>query len=137
MSASVALQDALLTALKSDAALSALIGARVYDQPPPTAQFPYVEFGADYFRPNKADDLVYRVETLQIDVWTDDGGKKWPCKQIVDAVTEALDGVTLSMASPYACASCNVVLARVTDDPDGMKCHGIVQVEAGVEKRAV
>jgi hypothetical protein len=133
MSQSLALQDGVIALLKADPTLVGLIGGRVYDEPPKNPEFPYIDLGPSDFRPGRADELLFRVDTLQIDVWCETGGKKWPCRQIVDAVYAALDGIRPDLAAPYACTRLDVVLARVSDDPDPAKVHGIIQIEAGIE----
>jgi len=40
-----ALQAALRTALLADAGVAALVGARIYDEPPETTLYPYIRFG--------------------------------------------------------------------------------------------
>ncbi len=99
----------------------------------PGARGAWIAFGPSYFRPEGGDCLTYRVETLQLDVWCEKRGRKWPAKQIVDAVVSVIEAGGLALADPYALARLDVVLARVTDDPDGMTAHGIVQIEAGIE----
>lgn len=42
----LALQAGLVAALKADAGIAALVGARVYDEPPQGVVFPYVAIGA-------------------------------------------------------------------------------------------
>lgn len=133
MSAAVALQDALLGVLRADPGVQALVDGRVFDQLPSSIEYPYILLGVSYFRPENKDDVIYRVETFQLDVWSSDGGKKWPCRKIVDAVVSAFELTELSLAAPYACSKLDVVLARITDDPDGLRTHGIIQIEAGIE----
>lgn len=135
MSASVALQDAVLARLKADATVSGLVGDRVFDQAPDSSPYPYIALGASYVVPGRGDDLTYRVEVLQLDIWVDKSGRKWPAKEIVDAVISALDGASFDLADPYALSRCEVVLARVVDERDGLLVQGIVQIECGVETR--
>lgn len=130
MSASRAAQKALFDALNG------VISAPVYDGVPSAAAFPYVEFGASDFVPDNVDCITGRVETIQIDVWSRNQGKKHPTKVIVDEIYNVLHEQTLTMDDPYACATCDVVLARVMDDPDGITTHGVVQVSVAVECRA-
>lgn len=42
----LALRKAVIAALLADAGVAALVGARVYDEPPQAVVFPYVRFGA-------------------------------------------------------------------------------------------
>ncbi len=51
----LALQKSLVAALKADAGVTALVGARVYDQPPQTATRPYIRIGGIEPRPLRTD----------------------------------------------------------------------------------
>lgn len=133
MSASLSLQDAILAALKNDAEVQALVGARIWDRAPDKAAFPHITFGPSDIVPEDYECISARVETVQIDIWSRDQGKKWPCKRIVDAVKGALHRHTADLGD-HALASLRVTLARVVDDPDGITVHGIVTCEATVEE---
>lgn len=133
MSASVAFATAVGTALKANAGVTALVGQRIYDGRPANVVWPFISLGVSTANPERVDCVVMRTETLQIDVWVAEGGKVWPARQIVDAVVAALDGVKLVLAEPHAVSRCDVVLARVMDDPDPMVAHGVVTLEAGIE----
>ncbi len=142
MSASQALQRMIVAVLKADAAVSAVMGARVYDEAPTDAVFPMIEIGASDFRPD--DDIgdgsgpciVGREETVQIDVWHRDQGRRGPCRASVDAVYAALHRADAALDDPYALVAITVELARVMGDPDGITAHGVVQVTAVVEDRS-
>ena len=51
----LAVQKALVGALKADPTLAALVAGRIYDQPPAAAQMPYVSTGEDQVVPDRAD----------------------------------------------------------------------------------
>jgi len=132
MSASTALQKAVYQALQADAGLTALVGDRVYDVPPSGATKPYISLGPSSFYPERRDCMTARTESIQVDVWAGDHMDRAPCKRICDAVVSALDAVNLSLDDPYACGRCDLVLARVLDDPDGITKHGVLQFEVEV-----
>lgn len=133
MSASSALQKAIVAALKADAGVVALVDARVYDVPPVDVGFPFVSLGPGDFMTERRDDMVARTETIQIDVWTRDERRRQPCKALMDAVTSALDQADLTLDDPYGLGRLDLVLARLLDDPDGITRHGVLQFEAEIE----
>lgn len=134
MSASRALQKAVVAALRGDATLANFVGARVYDMQPADAVYPFVSLGPSSFVSDNDECIEGREETLQIDVWARDNGLMHPCRAITDAVYGALHEATLSLDDPYANVECNVTLgAQVFMDPDGLTAHGVVQITAMVE----
>ena len=123
------LQRIIVARLK--AAVPAVSG-RVYDAPSETAQMPYVSIGPSYFTPDDAECIRGRSETLQIDVWGSSKPNRAAVKDAVDQVYAALHGwgdtAALTM-SPL-----RVSLVRVMDDVQAGVVHGVVQVEAMVER---
>ena len=132
-SASVELQDLILARLKGWPALTAILGGRVYDGPPSKPTFPYISLGPSDVVPMDADCFHDREETIQIDVWHRDQGRRWQCKATVDAVKDALHEYAGDLAT-HALVELRVELARVMDDPDGITVHGVVQVTALIEE---
>lgn len=132
-SASYELQVALRTLLLADGDVAAAVGARIYDGPQADAAFPYLSFGTSYAIADDAQCIDGVQEVAQVDVWTRDDGKVWPCKDLVAAVRRAIHRAEISLAT-HACALCRVELAQVLDDPDGITKHGVVQVTAYLEE---
>ncbi len=133
MSVSVAFQDLVLTKLKAASAVTAIVGARIVDGNDDSLDYPNITFGPSDSTPDDVDCIRGREETLQLDCWTREGGKKWPCRKLVDAVKAALhdaDGVL----STGALVLMRVDLVRVFDDPDGITTHGVVQVAGIIEE---
>ncbi len=92
------LQQALHAALAGDAGLQAFLGtpARVFDQVPQDSAFPYLVIGEDTSGPfdtKTEDGMEHR---LTIHTWSRYRGLK-ETKQIIAAVTAALDGAGLSV----------------------------------------
>ncbi|MDR6432028.1 DUF3168 domain-containing protein [Brucella pseudogrignonensis] len=133
MSVSVALQDLIISTLKADPKVSALVADRVYDGPPEKPTFPYISMGASDFRTDDADCINSREETIQIDCWVRRNGRKWPCKEIVDAIVGALRNVTGELSNGTL-VGLNIELSRVLDDPDGITTHGVVQVTGFIDE---
>lgn len=134
MSASVDLQTLVYDRLIADAAVAAIVGSRVYDNVPSDAQKPYISFGPSDYRPDDADCIRARTETLQVDCWTADHGKKRPCKILADAVKAALHEYEVELSGDNALVEMIVAQVRILDDPDGITTHGVVQVEATIEE---
>ncbi len=130
MSLSVNLQDVIIARLKGNGLVAALIGDRVYDGVPSDPGFPYISFGPSDFRTDDADCVRGREETFQLDCWSRDKARLWPCKKLVDAVVRALvvDGQEIEETENGFALDFRVELARVFLDPDGTTAHGVVQV---------
>jgi hypothetical protein len=133
MSVSVSLQDLILAKLQADAGVTAIVADRIVDGPDEDTEFPYISFGPMDFTPDDADCIFGREETVQLDCWSRDQGRKWPCKQLVDAVKAALHD-TEGELTAGALVQMRVTLIRVFDDPDNLTAHGVVQVTATTEE---
>lgn len=133
MSASRALQKAIVAALKADATVAASVGARVYDMAPADAAYPFISFGPTSVVPDNAELITGREETVQVDIWDRSNGLMHPARALADAVYDVLHEETLTLDDPYANVECNVTLLQVFMDPDGLTAHGVVQVTAMVE----
>jgi hypothetical protein len=135
MTASSELQKLVFDTLTGDAGLTAIVGARVYDRALPNAAFPFISFGPTSFFLVQDDCLSGRIETIQVDVWSESKGGKRQCKDIVDLVVDALNGIEAELTT-VTVADMRVVLVQVLDDPDGITSHGVVQVEALIDEVA-
>jgi hypothetical protein len=136
--ASFELQIAIVTLLKNSAAVSALVGNRIYDRVPTdangkvTARFPYISLGPDQEIPGNADCLRLSEFTLQIDAWSREVG--FPeVKRIARAIEDALSDVELPL-SDNACVYFEYDGRRVFRDPDGLTSHAALTFLAGVDK---
>lgn len=133
MSVSAELQKAIYDALVADSAVGALIGDRIYDGVPKGAVFPYVSFGPTDSLTDDMECVAGRRETVQLDVWSRDQGKMRPCKEIMDAVKDALHFADLSLAV-NALVLIRVDGQRLFMDQDGITAHGVLTVEADLEE---
>lgn len=61
--------------LKGDAALSEMIGARVYDRVPASAKMPYISFGASWETTDDAECIAGVEIGFRIDVWSTEVGR--------------------------------------------------------------
>ena len=133
MSASAALQVALIAALRADADVSAFLGDRIWDNAPVGAEYPYLTLGPSQELDGSAECIDASECYQQIDIWTQEGGSQLTAKQICGAVKRRLHFEALDLAEPYALTVMTVDDLRVMGDPDDQIAHGIVSVRALVE----
>ncbi len=119
--------------LVADAGVHAIVADRIYDARPVDGAFPCITFGPSSFLPEDYECIAGRVETIQLDCWSEDQGRLNPCKDLVDAVKDALhlfDGaLTIN-----ALVSLELEQARVFIDQDGITAHGVVVFTALIEE---
>ena len=137
MDASLEMQAAIVARLKADAPLRALIGDRVYDHVPRTADgkvnavYPYVSFGPEQVLADGWDCQESSEIVLQIDAWSRAVG--FPeVKKIAEAVRRALHEEDLQL-SVNALVSLEFENRRVMRDPDGATSHAAMTFRAIVE----
>jgi len=87
----LSLQAGLVAALKADSAVAALVGTRVYDEPPQGVTFPYIRIGnvdAEPFRDScaKAWSIVFSIEGHSRPV-----SGRVEATRLAEAVVDALD----------------------------------------------
>lgn len=133
MSASAALQIALIAALRADAGVLAHLGQRIWDNAPANAAFPYLTLGPSQEMDDSAECINGAECFQQIDIWTQEDGSQLSAKQICGLVRKALHGADLVLADPFALLLIEVESYRVVGDPDDKIAHGIVNVRALVE----
>lgn len=116
---SLAVQKALYERLKSNSALQALVGARIYDRVPANVVFPYVELG--HFQAQVRDYSCLKVTLIDADirVWSRAVGQV-EVKDIASAISAALHRANFALQDPHALVHC---LHRDTNyalDADGL-----------------
>lgn len=131
-SPSLELQGAIVARLKADAAVTGLIGSRVYDRVPDAGTFPYVSFGPEQILPDDADCITGFEISMQIDAWS--RGVGFPeVKRIAEAVRAALHAVELTLMD-NALVSFEHRQTRIFRDPDGITNHAAIEFVALVEQ---
>lgn len=121
------LQRAIVARLKADVPS---VQGRVYDNPPETADMPYISIGPSYWTSDDAECIKARVETVHVDIWASNRPDKQAAKDATDEAAAALDGWASDM---LAMPPLRVSLVRIMDDPAPGVVHGLVQVEASIE----
>jgi hypothetical protein len=133
MSPDLALQAALLTHLRADAALQALLGdpARVFDEPPEARVYPFVALGRCETRPwgGLDGEGIEHLLTLTC-VSRFDGAEE--AKAVVAAIRVALHGVDLSLDG-HRLVNLRITYADVFRSPHFRPLHGVVRVRAVTE----
>lgn len=131
---SLALQGAIVAALKADAAVAAIVGIRVFDQVvrnpdgSPNVQFPYISFGDGQVLPELAECTDAADSFVTLHIWSRAVG--FPeCKRLGAAATAALHDASLTLAGGTL-QSLLLDSSRYLRDPDGLTSHGILTFAA-------
>ncbi|PWE27000.1 DUF3168 domain-containing protein [Pararhodobacter marinus] len=88
----LALQAAVIAALRADSGVAALVGARVYDEPPQDVAFPYIRYGTDNLAPLRlSGECVDEDVAFSVEVHSRPVAGRVEVKRIAHAVRAALD----------------------------------------------
>lgn len=133
MSASaVSLRTAIHGALTADAPLIALLGGtKIYDEPPRSAELPYVTLGQDVISDASTATESGDEHALTLHVWSRQGGHK-QAHMIAGAVLEALVDAPLEL-NEHRLANLRFIVADVRREADGRTYHGIIRLRAVTE----
>jgi hypothetical protein len=126
----LALQKGLVAKLKADAGVVALVGARIYDQPPQAALHPYVRIGGIEPRPLRTDgkaaaSLTFGIEAHSRPVTSG----RVEATKCAEAIVTALDEVDLTVAG-YDVVQVQWQTQTVAQDSDGESYTAIVAFAA-------
>lgn len=129
------LQAAIVKRLKADPAVNALVAGRVYDAVPTNAVFPYVSYGPCNALLDDADCIGGFDIAVQLDIWS--RGVGFPeAKRVVEAVRVSLHDQEDAIPLPvHALVFLECLSSNVVRDPDGLTSHGILSVQAIIERR--
>lgn len=131
-SASLELQGAIVTALKTAAAVTAMVNQNIYDMAPADAQTPYVVMGDFDEHRVDATCLKARKTYATLHVWSSSAGFM-EVRQIAEAVAETLHHASLVLASNRL-VSLDHSRTRVMRDLDGIHSHAVIELVAYTEK---
>lgn len=127
-----ALQAAMFGALSGDAGVvGALGGARIYDDPPQGAEFPYLTFAQSLARDWSTGGGDGQEHTVTLHVWSRETGRK-QAFAIIDAVRAALHDAALTL-SGHRLVNLRHESSDVRRDASGDHVHGIVRFRAVTE----
>jgi Protein of unknown function (DUF3168) len=130
--AHVALRAAVHAALKADTALAAVLGgARVHDEVPRDAAFPYVTLGDAGITDISTDDGEVHEHRLVLHAWSRQGGHK-EAHVIAGALLSALDDAPLAPTG-HRLVNLRFAMADIRRESDGRTYHAIVRFRAVTE----
>ena len=130
--AAAALRAAVHDALLADAALTgALGGARVFDEPPRAAAFPYVTLGEARIADYSTGDASGQEHTLTLHAWSRQGGHR-QAHIIAGALLQALDDAPLTLTD-HRLVNLRFAVADVRREADGKTYHARVAFRAVTE----
>ncbi len=131
-SPSLEIQGAIVARLKATAAVTALVGTRIYDLVPAGATFPYITLGEGDETSDDVDCIDGFEISLDIDVWSRKPG--FPeAKQIANEIRLALKEPPLAIGD-NALVYFNHRQTRTFRDPDGLTSHAVLTFEAFAEQ---
>ncbi len=131
-SASFALQKALFARLTADAGVTALLGgARVYDEVPSRAEFPYVAFGQTTERDWSTGTELGAEHVVTLHVWSRAAGRK-ESDEIMDAVKAALHYASLTLTG-HRLVNLRHEFSDARRETDGESYHGVTRYRAVTE----
>jgi hypothetical protein len=130
--AHTALRSAIHDALVADSGLAAALGgAKVYDEPPRNAAFPYVTLGDARVSDASADDGPTQEHQLTLHAWSRQGGHK-EAHVITGALLAALDDAPLA-PSGHRLVNLRFTIADIRREADGRTYHALVRFRAVTE----
>lgn len=133
-SPSLELQGVIVSRLKADSAVRALVADHVYDNVPKDAGYPRITLGATDETSDDADCIEGLAISFQVDCWSQAVG--FPqVRQMSDAVRRSLHDVDLTLTD-NALVSLTHRQTRVFRDPDGLTSHAAMTFDAFVEVAA-
>lgn len=131
-----AVQQAIVTALKADSALLALVNtegsnAGVYDHVDANTPFPYVVVGESTGRADDTKTEHGMDQVVTIHGWSEYRGYK-EIKQIMGAVVTALDRAALTVTG-HDLIDLRFLSSEIMLDPDGLTRHGVQRFRVATE----
>ena len=129
---SLELQKALVSVLKNDAGVNAIIAGRIYDAVPGNAVKPYLSFGPFQLLPEHGDCLNGGEAFVTLDGWAA-GPDTVQVKKLGAAVAKALDLAGIVLDAPQRCVEMTVEQTQYMRDPDGITAHAAITVHAWTE----
>ena len=130
--ATAALRAAIHAALAADAPLTALLGgAKIYDEPPRGAAFPYVTLGEARVADFSAGGEPGEEHLLTLHAWSRQGGHR-EAHLIAGALLQALDDAPLA-PDGHRVVNFRFAVADIRREPDGRTYHALVRFRAVTE----
>lgn len=131
MSAERALLAGLRAAALTDAGVQAILGDRLFDEPPPDALYPYATLGRVETRPASGADADALEHAVTLHVWSRYGGRA-EALGAVGALRTALDGADIELEGRRL-VLLFATFADVFRAGDGRTTHGVLRLRAVTE----
>lgn len=122
---SLLLQDAVVKRLKADAVVVALVGARIYDEIPAGANFPYVNIRGGQVNGDDIECADISEVYFQIHAWAKPPSAGGTVKKIAGAIRDAMKA-TLTLTG-FVVEIQEYQQTQWLDDPDGLTRHAVVE----------
>lgn len=138
--AAVAVADAIITALRADAGVAAIVGVRVYDEPPQDVAFPWVEVRDAETLPFDTDCTVGAETLLTIVAHTRPasggaGAGQRATNALAATIYEALHRATPAVTG-HALINLTVDIAVTRGDSDGISHECVMRARAVTQPTA-
>lgn len=134
-SASSALRASVHAALTNDLSLTALLGgAKIYDEAPRGAEFPYVTFGDSRASALAADGEAIEEHLIVLHAWSRHGGRH-EAHIIAGALLQALDDAPLTLAGHHL-VNMRFSVADIRREADGRTYRALIRFRAVTEPQS-
>ncbi len=126
----LSLQEAIFGHLQQDAGVQTALGSpvRLYDDPPPSPIYPFVNFGRHQSRPLDADQAALIEQDVSLHVWSRYSGKTEGF-QVLQALREAMQSIPTSL-DDHVLIDLRVVFADTLRAKDGRIFQSILRLRA-------
>lgn len=129
MSATLAVQKALLARLRAAPALVALVPTgNMLDRNARPAVDPAINIGEGQAVDAGDIDRANLRVFLDLHLWRKETSTEG-VKAIADAIRDAIREGRLALDAPFVCGDCRASMMRFLRDPDGESSHGILTIE--------
>jgi len=123
-----ALQTAVFAKLSTDNNLTAVLGAKVFDDIPENTSYPYVQLGEDTAIDYSTKDQTGSEVSVNVDVWSRYRGSL-EAKNIMDRIHTLLHDSSLSVTGSNF-INMRFEFSDIIRDPDGITRHGVMRFRA-------
>ena len=122
------LQRAVFGALAADAALAALVGARIYDHVPAKASFPYISFGRTSIYDWSTGTESGSEQLFTLHIWSKAKGKK-ETLEIMERARVLLEDARLDL-NQHNLVNMRLEFAEARHDEELALYHGLLRFRA-------
>jgi len=133
----LALQKGLRAALVANTGVAALVGARIYDEPPQNVTFPYIRFGDIEPGAFDTDTIQGSLTGISIEVHSRSASGRVEAVRMVEAVRDALHRQEPSVTvAGHTLVELIYQTYSVTRDNEGRGYTAVISLQAMLEKPA-